>query len=55
MDFSYRRDVGDTLINACVYGIDVVDEVDSSQILYPSQRHDGILPDRYSRTSRERT
>lgn len=37
MNLSYRRDVGDTLINAYVYGIDAVDKVNSSQILYPPQ------------------
>ena len=35
--FSYRRDVGDTLINACVNIIDVICNVDISQILHPAQ------------------
>lgn len=55
IEFSYRRDVGDTLINAYVSGIDMVDKVDNSQILYPPQRHDGLLLERYSRTSRKQT
>ena len=43
MDVRYRRDVGDTLINAYVHGIDAINAVDSFQILYPSERHDGLL------------